>query len=754
VTLKKPAWKGYFHVEIVEPDTVFLVSEATHRILTGRTMRLLAPLLNGQHTIAEIAGLLAGQVGLPEIYGTIQQLAAKGFVGEGTIALSAAEDAYWQSVNVEPAKAAAKLAQTVSLKVIGHADQSAEMVEAALALLGISLAETGALQIVLTDDYHQPELREVNREAIGSGQPWLLAKPVGGHIWLGPLFQPPNSACWECLAQRLEANRQVESYILRKNGRKTPLPTSIGALPATLSAAANMIATEAAKWLVNGRLDHLTNQLVSYQVLSAETTVHPVIRRPQCPACGSDDYAVNDVRQKPMVLQPCPKRHTSDGGHRTVRPEETYRRYEQQISPISGVVSMLTNIRADSRGMIYSYNASHNFAMISDDMHVLRRNLRARSGGKGTTEIQAKVSALSEAIERYSGVYRGEDEVRLRGSYRSLGEAAVHMQDCLLFSEKQYANRHEWNKASSSSLHLIPNPFDEEKEVDWSPLWSLTNQNVRYIPTVYCYYGHPDVRYFYCATDANGCAAGNTLEEAILQGFLELVERDATALWWYNCIGRPGVDVSSFNLPYFDQLKRYYQEYNRDLWVLDLTSDFNIPTFAALSARNDVPRQDIIIGLGCHLDARIGVLRALTEVNQMLPAVTFIGPDGKQRYQVNDQDTLDWLTKATTSNQPYLLPNPDLPAKRYEQYARLYTDDIKEDVEVCVALAAAAGLETLVLEQTRPDIGMAVCKVIVPGMRHFWRRLGPGRLYDVPLKEGWLQRPIAEADLNPFSIFF
>jgi oxazoline/thiazoline synthase len=39
--------------------------------------------------------------------------------------------------------------------------------------------------------------------------------------------------------------------------------------------------------------------------------------------------------------------------------------------------------------------------------------------------------------------------------------------------------------------------------------------------------------------------------------------------------------------------------------------------------------------------------------------------------------------------------------------------------------------------------------VIVPGMRHFYRRFGPGRLYDIPVKLGWLDRAIAEADVNP-----
>jgi ribosomal protein S12 methylthiotransferase accessory factor len=59
-----------------------------------------------------------------------------------------------------------------------------------------------------------------------------------------------------------------------------------------------------------------------------------------------------------------------------------------------------------------------------------------------------------------------------------------------------------------------------------------------------------------------------------------------------------------------------------------------------------------------------------------------------------------------------------------------------------------------VLDQTRPDIGLAVVKVVVPGMRHFWARLAPGRLYEVPVRLGWLERPLDEDELNPIPIFF
>ena len=52
-------------------------------------------------------------------------------------------------------------------------------------------------------------------------------------------------------------------------------------------------------------------------------------------------------------------------------------------------------------------------------------------------------------------------------------------------------------------------------------------------------------------------------------------------------------------------------------------------------------------------------------------------------------------------------------------------------------------MEMLVLDQTREEIGLPVVKVIVPGLRHFWARFAPGRLYDVPARLGWVPRRLA-----------
>jgi oxazoline/thiazoline synthase len=98
---------------------------------------------------------------------------------------------------------------------------------------------------------------------------------------------------------------------------------------------------------------------------------------------------------------------------------------------------------------------------------------------------------------------------------------------------------------------------------------------------------------------------------------------------------------------------------------------------------------------------------------------------------------------------PFLTPTHKLavdPETR-SAFGRL---DTRQQVTRCVRTAKRKGLDFLVLDQTRPDIGVPVVRVIVPGLRHFYRRFAPGRLYDVPVKLGLRDRPLAEDELNPF----
>ena len=99
-----------------------------------------------------------------------------------------------------------------------------------------------------------------------------------------------------------------------------------------------------------------------------------------------------------------------------------------------------------------------------------------------------------------------------------------------------------------------------------------------------------------------------------------------------------------------------------------------------------------------------------------------------------------------------MLPR-DGPRRLWNSFPKCWTDDLKEDILLCQRRLEEQGLELLVLDQTRPEIGMPVVKVIVPGLRHFWARLAPGRLYEVPVKLGWHDRQLREEELNPIPMF-
>src|SRR5881227_1914656 len=121
---------------------------------------------------------------------------------------------------------------------------------------------------------------------------------------------------------------------------------------------------------------------------------------------------------------------------------------------------------------------------------------------------------------------------------------AIPPNDILLYSDAQF-RPDETPADRSSDPHAVPVAFDPTARIEWSPVWSLRDQRFKYLPTSLLYFFYSGPAAFHA--DSNGCAAGNTLEEAIVQGFLELVERDAYAIWWYNRLQRPALELDQFD---------------------------------------------------------------------------------------------------------------------------------------------------------------------------------------------------------------
>lgn len=717
----------------------------------------LAPLLDGQHTVEAICEQLRAQVPAPEVLYALERLRRQGYVTDTLPPLPPEQAAFWTLLGVDAAEAAQRLrAATVSVVTFGAVDPAPLC--ALLSTLGIQTSAAGEQWVVLSDDYLRPELATFNRTAIACRRPWLLVKPLGAEVCLGPLFMPGKTGCWLCLAHRLRGARKVTTYLQDKHGTDDPFTAPPATLPSTYHTALHLTASEIARWIVCGGSATLTGRLVSLDILTLTQHQHLLVRRPQCACCG-DPQIVATQQTAPLVLHARPKIFTADGGHRSLTPAQTLHTLTRHISPITGLVASLQPASewVDVHGTAPTYVARHNFVHVASeearDFDFLVASLCGASAGKGKQSTQAQVSALGEAIERYSGVFQG-DEARIRATAHELGAAAVHPNACMLFSPQQLAQRHAWNRHRTPST-WVPKPFDPDQAVDWSPVWSLSTHEQRYLPTAYCYYGYARrYRIGFTRADSNGCAAGNHLEDAILQGFMELVERDSIALWWYNRLRKPAVNLASFADPYVQALQAHYQALQRTLWVLDLTSDLQIPTFAAISRRTDQEGEEILLGFGAHFDPHIALLRALTEANQSLAVVEAIRHDPRAAALVDASEALPWWQTATLSNQPYLSPDEAAPLKEVADYPQYASDDCATDVRACVQRAAAHGLETLVLDQSRPDTDLRVVKVIVPGLRHFWPRFGPGRLYDVPVRLGWLPEPLREDQLNPQHIYF
>jgi ribosomal protein S12 methylthiotransferase accessory factor len=743
--LNRPRFRPHFHVEVTPGEGVFLLSGSKQALLRGRLYELVAPWLDGR-TSDEVCQQLRGTASPAEVFYALAQLEGKDYLCEGGDELPGEQAALWSAQGVDPGTAARRLAKRpLGVRALGvKADSYCQLLQS----LHVRVEQGGLPDIVLVDSYLHSELAALNADALRAGRPWMLAKPTGRQIWVGPLFRPGVTGCWECLVRRLRANAPVATYVQERSGGERLVNDRAGS-PATSRVGEGLAANAAASWVVCDALPELEGKLQTLDVASWRLQTHALVRLPFCRACGQAGSGSRSFG--PPVLESCRKTFTADGGHRVVTPEETLARYLHHVSPITGAVPALERVPLNGDGVLHVYVAGANVSRAHGDLARLRRDLRALNAGKGTSDAQARASGLCEGLERYSGVFRG-DEPRRPARSGELGGAAIPPGECMLFSERQYRERDARNP-TASRFGYIPPPFDPEADLDWSPVWSLTRRETRYLPTAFCYYDYPqpDGQEF-CVACSNGNAAGNTLEEAILQGFLELAERDAVALWWYNRVRRPGVDLDSFGEPYLDRLRTYLCGHGREFWGLDLTADLGVPVFAVACRRTDGLPEQIVLGFGAHLEPRVALLRAATEMIQMLSS-PLLNPDGKDPGDPGaDPETAHWLATATATNQPYLLP-AEAPPRTAASYPRAWSDDMAEDVRACQAVVERAGLEMLVLDQTRPEVGLPVAKVIVPGLRHFWARFAPGRLYDVPCRLGWLPAPLAEEDLNPIPMF-
>ena len=749
-----PLFTPNFTVYVLPPAVVCLYSEDRKFFLHGELYCALASAIGeGGRSFRELVRELEQDFPSDKIREALKRLIDRRFVVPKPRSSVDIVAAYWASLGLLPETAERNLKKCrVRIQSIGV--QGAAELAAALSGLGVRILKRSAdLTVTLVSDYLEERLAELNRQHLSDHTPWLLVQPSGIFPLVGPVLRPGKSACWTCLAERMKRNREIKALLDRRPARCVAAsPLARGMLG---QSGIQLAAVEIARAIATDFRTDLRDHVISLDLLGSTIVKHYVAARPQCPACGRKGLRDPGRAPVPVELAAGGKLVMTSGGYRTVSSRNTVARFRKHVSPLTGVVSRLERIEADLP-LNTNYLATHNFSSRPETVDELKAGLSGGSFGKGSTAEQGEASALMEAIERYSGIFQG-DEIRVTRRFTDFPSGdAIPPNDVLLFSDAQY-RRHQAPASGADDSQMIPAPFDRSAEIEWSPVWSLRDERFKYLPTtlLYFFYGGPAAHRFHA--DSNGCAAGNTIEEAIVQGFLELAERDAYAIWWYNRLQLPELDLGQFHDPYIRDLKMQLAETGRRLWVLDVTSDLGIPSYVTITHWMENSQEFVEFGSGAHFDARIAVLRAMTELNQFL-SIGLMGrrnpnPSSQGLSQELSQDSNhDGFPPFRLQEHPYLTPSgtaavrPDLASNLGSKLGGL---DTREQVTTCMNLAKREGLDFLVLDQTRPDIEVPVVRVIVPGLRHFYRRFAPGRLYDVPVKLGLRDRPLSENELNP-----
>jgi ribosomal protein S12 methylthiotransferase accessory factor len=384
-----------------------------------------------------------------------------------------------------------------------------------------------------------------------------------------------------------------------------------------------------------------------------------------------------------MKLRSCVKGY-KQGTHRAVPPEETLTRVEPklpaagitQVSDITGLdrigIPVFTSIRPTAEGgAVTVYN------------------------GKGTTADEARVSAMMEAIERYSAEV-GAREL-LVDSYHELSD------------EENVLNPREL---------ILPDYVRgvEDVRIPWVKGYDLMKEEEIYVPANAVFHPLPSrydrVRLF--RSNTNGLAGGNELEEAIFHGLAEVIERDAWALVEITRNTGPNVKIDG------GEIRNLIDKFlNAEVSVLirDITSDIGVPTFAAVS--DDVRLKDpalLTIGMGTHTNASVAIKRAITEVAQsrltQIHGARNIGAATDMKKIMG----YEWMRK---QNKHWfeIAGEEDFDSV---QTSSLDTNDFLDDIKHVMARLKAAGLErVIVVDLTRREIGISVVRVIVPGLEMY-----------------------------------
>jgi ribosomal protein S12 methylthiotransferase accessory factor len=388
----------------------------------------------------------------------------------------------------------------------------------------------------------------------------------------------------------------------------------------------------------------------------------------------------------PTRPSPASKGHR-EGTDRLVGPEETLRRVSPHL-PAMGITRVANITGLDRIGIPV--------------VTVCRPNSRslAVAQGKGGSLVAAKASGVMEAVETYHA-------------------ECIDRRRRLFASHREVCRRHR--VADVRRLARVPGcRFDPTRAMHWIEGHDLIAREPVWVPyeIVHTDFTLPPARGSGCfAASTNGLASGNHLLEAISHGVCEVVERDATTLWFQQSIETQNgtrIDPDSVGDRLCRDVMDRFQRADIAVAIWETTSDVGIPAFLCQIAdrgRNGLRRLYGAHGMGCHPRRDVALLRALTETAQCRLSWIAGAPDDFTREQYArycSDEALRMEHESVAVNGP-MRPLADGPTWN--------AATLDEDVAWEIDRLRRAGIERVIcVDLTKPEFGIPVVRIVIPGL--------------------------------------
>ena len=269
--------------------------------------------------------------------------------------------------------------------------------------------------------------------------------------------------------------------------------------------------------------------------------------------------------------------------------------------------------------------------------------------------------------------------------------------------------------------------FGDRTLIEWMPGRHARTGEIVHVPADWCL-RRPEgnARVSPPWAMGTGVAAGPTFEHAALRALLELVERDAVALWWEGGQRGKPIAVDSDAAATASALVRQLRQdiRGRVTWLLDITTDIGIPSAVAISC--GTAGRDVVLGFGARITLAQAARAAVLENAQMEMALMIAharegGVDGD--LSCIERGTM--LDAATCE----LLHPLGVPA-HYEVAAE------SRPLDHVVGLLAARGVDPVLVDLTRPEIGLPVIRAIAPGLQPAPSAMTTPRLREILSRTG------------------